>query len=242
MKPDVIITWPSGYDYPLCRWQLRTYRDYFNKVFLTFYPHGEPDFSEFIKKSHPEFTCLTSPIFNESWREAAINVALGASLSEEVLFTEQDFFWKSEKFLDTVEEAKKQYDIVGIKQGTRLHPCFLRTSRALVEATDCDFSVHGQDKDHFQHFSEQALAIGSFIDLKELGLFEGRDWYHFSSMTWNLGRIKDEKTQEMHELPEFLIYNAYSRTLKIPQDQRWLAMTYWTEMQLTKFGKFLNEL
>ncbi|RPJ79464.1 MAG: hypothetical protein EHM20_01340 [Alphaproteobacteria bacterium] len=239
-KPDVIITWPSGLDYPLCRWQLREYRSFFKDVFLTFYEHGDPSYEEFIAKSHPEFKCLFSPIFNEQWREAAVCVGLRNSKSDEILFTEQDFFWKSEDFLNRVKEARGKYDIVGIKQGNRLHPCFLQTSRELIDHTSCDFSVKGQDKDHFQKFSEEALQIGTFIDLKELGLFEGRDWYHFSSLTWNLLRIKDEDITEMHELPEFLIYNQYSRTPRVPQSERWMAFTYYAEHLLTKFGRFLD--
>jgi hypothetical protein len=241
MKPDVILTWPSGCDYPLCRYQLRTFREYFNEVIITFYEHGTPDMRDFIKKSHREFSYCFSPIFNEQWREAAVNVGLDRSRSDEVLFTEQDFFFKSENFLETVNDARKQYDIVGIKQGNRLHPCFLRTSRDLIDSTSKDFSVQGKDKDHFQQFSKEALGLGTFIDLKDLGLFQGRDWFHFSSLTWNLFRIKDENIREMHELPEFLLYNAYSRTKRVPQDPTWLCFTYYVETLLTKFGKYLNE-
>ncbi len=240
-KPDAILTWPSGVDYPLCRLQMRTFRKYFNDIILTFYPHGTPDFTEFVQKSHPEFKIVFSDGIGETWREKAVLKGLENSKSDKVLFTEQDFFWKDENFLDTVADAMTQYDIVGIKQGNRLHPCFLRTSRSLIEATSKDFSVRGDDKDHFQKFSEEALALGTFIDLKDIGLFEGRDWYHFSSMTWNLFRIKDENTREMHETNEFLVYNAMSRTKKIPQDPRWLAMTFYTDLMLTKFGKFLNQ-
>jgi hypothetical protein len=241
MKPDVLITWPSGVDYPLCRLQLRTYRKYFTDILLTFYPHGTPDFTEFVRKSHKEFKIVLSDVIGETWREEAVLAGLKESKSPEVLFTEQDFFWKDEKFLERVSEARNKYDIVGIKQGNRLHPCFLQTSRALIDKTSKDFSVRGDDKDHFQKFSEEVLALGSFIDLKDLGLFEGRDWFHFSSMTWNLFRIKDDNTREMHEVNEFLVYNAYSRTKRIPQDPRWLAMTFYTDLMLTKFGKFLNQ-
>jgi len=239
-KPDVLITWPSGCDYPLCRLQLSTFRKYFRDIIVTFYDHGTPDFRDFIKGAHKDWRFLYSPIINEQWREAAVTVGLGESASPEVLFTEQDFFWKDDSFLSIVEKAREKFDIVGIKQGNRLHPCFLRTSRELIEATEKDFSVRGQDQDHFQKFSEQALALGSCIDLRDLGLFEGRDWYHFSSLTWNLFRIKDDNIREMHDLPEFLLYNAYSRTKKVKQDPRWLAMTYYTETLLTKYGKFLN--
>ena len=241
MKPDVLLTWPTGCDYPLARLQLETSKAFFKKVIISFYSHGLHDFSSFIRESHKDFLCLFSPVFNDAWREAAVTLALSHSKSDEVIFTEQDFFWKSEQFLIRVAEARKKYDIVGIKQGNRLHPCFIQTSRALIEKTSKDFSVQGFGKDHFQKFSEEALALGSFIDLKDIGLFEGIDWYHFSSMTWNLQRILDDDTKDFHEPQEFLVYNAYSRTKQVKQDPRWLAHTYYAEMLLTKFGRFLNQ-
>ena len=241
MKPDVIFTWPTGCDYPLARLQLATFRKYFKDVIVVFYSHGKIDLSDFIRRAHKDFRCFFSPVNNECWREAAVTMALKKSMSDEVIFTEQDFFWKSEKFLETVAEARKKYDIVGIKQSNRLHPCFIQTSRALIERTSKDFSVQGQDKDHFQRFAAEALAVGSFIDLKDIGLFEGTDWYHFSSMTWNLMRIFDDDIKEMHESLEFLVYNAYSRTKQVPQDPRWLAHTFYAELLLTKFGRFLNQ-
>jgi hypothetical protein len=240
MKPDVIITWPTGCDYPLCRAQLKMSRKYFNKVIIVFNPKGPMDFSEFIQKAHKDFTCLSSSVNDEHWREASVTMGLKESTSDEVIFTEQDFFWKDTKFLETVAEARKKYDTVGIRNGNRLHPCFIQTSRAMIEQTSKDFAVQGQDKDHFQKFSEEVLAKGSFIDLKDIGLFEGVDWYHFSSMTWNLMRVQYDDVKEMHELAEFLVYNTYSRTKQVKQDPRWLAHTFYTELMLTKFGKFLN--
>ncbi len=240
MKPDVLMTWPSGVDYPLCRLQLKLLRPFFKDILVSIYEHGSPDFREFLRGSTKGWKWIESPALDETWRETAVNFGLDRSTSDWVLFLEQDFFIKDSKFLDTVYEATKAYDVVGIRQGNRLHPCFLLVSRKLIDKTSRDFAVHGQDKDHFQKFSEEVLAQGKFIDITELGLFPGRDWYHFSSMTWNLFRIKDENVREMHDLPEFLLYNAYSRTKKVPQDPRWIAMTFFTETLLTKFGKYLN--
>lgn len=241
MKPDVLFCWPSGVDYPLCRLQMQEFNKYFNQVIVVAYEHGTPDFRPFLRGNFKEAVVLDSPENGVAWRETAVNIGLDYSKSDQVLFLEQDFFWKDEKFIEKVEEAMKEYDIVGIRQGTRLHPCFLRTSRALIDKTSRDFSVQGQDKDHFQKFAAEVLALGKFIDLRELGLFEGKDWYHFSSMTWNLFRIKDNNTREMHETENFLIYNAYSRTKRVPQDPRWIGFTYYTEYLLSTFGRFLND-
>jgi len=166
--------------------------------------------------------------------------ALEKSKSETVLFTEQDFFWKGEYFLDQVFKSIKDVDIVGVKQGGRLHPCFLLTRKELIEKTSKNFDPQGQDKDHFWLFSNELLKQGTFLDIRDLGLFEGVDWYHFSSLTWNLARIKDGDIREFHELSEFLVYNYLSRTRRVIQDARWIAFTYYAENLLTKFGRFLS--
>ena len=241
MKPDVLITWPSGCDYPLCRVQLSQFRDYFNNIIITFYEHGLPDFRPFIKKSHPDWIFLESPESSVAWRERAVNIGLDASKSDYVLFTEQDFFWKDDRFLNRVLNRANHFDTIGIRQGNRLHPCFLLTKRSLINKTSRDFSVKGQDLDHFSQFSKEIQELGTFADLKEIGLYEGRDWYHLSSLTWNLFRVKDLTPREFHYLADFLIYNAYSRTKKVPQDPKWIAFTYMAESLLSGFGKFLNQ-
>jgi len=241
MKPDILITWPSGCDYPLCRFQLSAFRSYFGKVIITFYPHGTPDFRGFIRKTHKDWTFIESRESSVAWRETAVNLGLEESDSDYVLFTEQDFFWKDDHFLRTVFEAAKKWDTIGLIQGCRLHPCFLLTKRSLIEKTSRDFSVKGKDQDHFYQFGKEIREVGSFVDLKDLGLFSGRDWYHLSSLTWNLFRVKDWTPREFHYLADFLVYNTYSRTARIPQDPRWLVFTHMAESLLSGFGKFLNE-
>ena len=206
---DAILTWPSGVDYPLCRAQFQIFEKYFNNVVICFYEHGTPDFTEFIKMNFPKGIFCESPAKDEKWRETAVNISLNNSTAEWVLFTEQDFFWKDDDFLDKVIAETVNSDIIGIQQGSRLHPCFLLVKRELIEKTSRDFSVKGQDKDHFSQFSKEILETGKFKDIRDLGLREGRDWYHFSSMTWNLFRIKDNNIREMHNTTDFLIYNTY---------------------------------
>ena len=240
-KPDVLITWPSSVDYPLCRFQLQTFRSFFDKVIITTYAHGMPDFRPFLKQVMKRTIFVDSGLDSETWRERAVASGLEKSESEWVLFTEQDFFWKGDHFLYEVLKETANSDVIGIRQGARLHPCFLLVKRAALEKTTKQFGVLGQDKDHFTGVSQELLKIGKFKDIRDLGLFEGVDWYHFSSMTWNLFRIKDGDVKNFHEPVEFLVYNSMSRTKKVVQDARWMAFTFYAEILLTKFGKFLNQ-
>lgn len=240
VRPDVVIVWPSGCDYPLCRWQLQTYRSFFDKVIIATYTHGMPDFRDFLHQAMKRTDFIDAGQDSVSWREKATLLALEKGKSDWVLFTEQDFIWKSDHFLYKVIEAAQKFDVVGIRQGTRLHPCFLLVKREALEKTHKDFSVNGNGKDHFWNVSQELLAQKSFVDIRDLGLYEGVDWHHFSSLTWNLHRIKDGDVKDFHEINEFLVYNNLSRTKKIVQDARWIAFTFYAETLLTKFGKFMN--
>ena len=241
IKPDVIITWPSGFDYPLCRWQLQQFRNYFDKVIIATYTYGSPDFRGFLKKAMKKTDFVDNGQDSATWRERCIASGLEISKSEWVLFTEQDFFWKGDHFLEKVFQATELHNVIGIVQGTRLHPGFLLVKRDLLEETKKEFGVKGNDKDHFWGISQELVSKGNFIDINSLGLYEGVDWFHFSSMTWNHFRIKDGDLTEFHEPTEYLVYNSMSRTKRVIQDARWLAFTHYAEMILTKFGRFLNQ-
>lgn len=240
IKPDLLLTWPSSLDYPLCRWQLDEYRDFFDQVIISFYLHGVNDFRDFLRRSIKRGTFVECGEQSVNWRENCVLAGLSKSKSDWVVFSEQDFFWKSEHFLYTVFKETDESDVIGLRQGSRLHPCFLLVKRSTLEKTSKEFGVLGQDKDHFYGVSQDLLKIGKFKDIRDLGLLEGIDWYHFSSLTWNLFRIKDGDVSEFHEPLEFLVYNYLSRTKRVPQDPRWIAFTYYAETLLTRFGKFLN--
>jgi molybdopterin-guanine dinucleotide biosynthesis protein A len=239
-KPDVLITWPSGVDYPICRFQLQNFRSFFNQVIISIYPHGQPDFTSFLKQVMKKTTFVDVAFHPVKWRENCVMAGLEKVKSDWVLFTEQDFFFKDEYFLYQVLKETKNSDVIGIRQGPRLHPCFLLVKKETLDKTSKKFEVLGQDKDHFYGVSQDLLKIGKFKDIRDLGLFEGIDWYHLSNLTWNLFRIKDGDVSEFHEPVEFLVYNAMSRTRKVVQDARWIAFTFYAETLLSKFGKFLN--
>lgn len=240
IKPDVVMVWPSGCDYPLCRFQLQAFRNFFNNIVITTYKQGEPDFREFLKQVMKKTTFVDGGVDGPSWRERCTLAALDKTKSDWILFTEQDFFWKDDHFLYKIIAAAQKHDVVGVRQGERLHPCFLLVKKETLLKTHMDFSVNGDRKDHFWNVSQELLKLGSFMDIRDIGLFEGVDWFHFSSMTWNLNRIKEGDVINFHEVAEFLVYNTLSRTKKVVQDARWTAFTFYAETLLTKFGKFMN--
>jgi molybdopterin-guanine dinucleotide biosynthesis protein A len=242
VKPDVLIVWPSQFDYPLARWQVGEYRKLFGKVIISTYKKGEIDFRPFLKQTMNWATHVDNGEDGPDWRERCTMAALRQSESEWVLFLEQDFMWKDEHYLETVFQQTTTHDVIGIKDGNRLHPCFLLVRKTALEKTSLDFAYQGENKDHFQKVTAELMAQNEVADLREMGLMDGVDWYHFSSMTWNLGRITSGDVKEFHEPAEFLVYNELSRTKKVTQDARWMAFTYYAETLLSRFGWFINRL
>jgi len=239
-RPDVLITWPSGCDYPLFRYQIKLFRRWFNKVIVCFYEHGKPDFTPWLRLNFGEAVFTESAETGNAWRERAVEKALKLSTSPFLLFSEQDFFWKDDRFLKLTFSAAQNFDTVGIKNEPRLHPCYLLTKRETLEKTSKDFGVQGYGKDHFSKVTAELLKVGTFKDLKELSLYPISHYYHFSSLTWNLFRIKDQNIREMHEIENFLLYNYYSRIVPVPQNKKWIAFSYYVENLLTNYGRFLN--
>jgi len=59
-------------------------------------------------------------------------------------------------------------------------------------------------------------------------------------LTHNYDRVKVGNIDEQHNVRDFLIYNAISRTIPVPMDKRWLEVTWVAEYLLSPLGKFLN--
>lgn len=239
-KIDIIVTWPSGLDYPLWRWFIKQYRRLFNEVLVVFYPHGRLDFTKFLKDNFKEAKFFISDSHWLTWREDAINTALNYSKAEWIWFTEQDFLFKDQYCFDRVFEEMEYSDVIGIRQGIRLHPCCIFAKREAIEKTDRNFGVGGKNLDHFSLITKQWDKFAEIAYLEDFALREGVDWYHMSSLTWNYFRCHDGDIKDVHEPANFLVWNYYSRTRAVPQDPRYLALSYWVEQQLSSLGKFLK--
>lgn len=148
------------------------------------------------------------------------------------------------------EEAEK-CDGVGYRFSERIHPASLLVKREAVDKTDCFFDpaylfedcgkvLIEARLDHFVVFSWQLDKVAKIKSLKELGLVDGEDFYHMEDMTHNYDRVKVGNIEEQHRVRDFLIYNAYSRNIPVPQNKEWVEITYYAEYLLSPLGKFLN--
>ncbi len=240
-KIDLIVTWPSGMDYPTWRWFISHYHKLFNNIIVVFYPKGSLDFTRFLRSNFPEVKFLISDSIGQTWREDAVNTALNYSTADWVWFTEQDFLFKDLYCFERIFEAMKDHNVIGVKQGNRFHPCSLFVKRKIIDKTSKDFSAPKQDMDHFSIFSKEIESIGKPITFDRLALFKNKDWYHMSSLTWNYFRIMDDELEDMHEPANFLVWNYYSRKAAVPQAVPYIGLSKWAERKLSSFGEFIAE-
>jgi len=251
MKPDVIVTWPTSMDYPLWRWQMEQHRDKFDKIIIVFHKQGVPDFSEWLRKNVKWAYFIDMPEPGVAWRHNAINIALSLSENPWVWFTEMDFFVKEDFYFVHMFEQAEQCDGVALQQGDRFHPCSTLVKRETIEKTDRFFDpaycwAHaGQvliraELDHFSYFTWQLEDVGKIKTHREIGLIDGLDFYHMEDITHNYDRVKVGDVREVSAVKDFLIYNAISRNVPVKQNELWQELTYKTEFEISKLGRFIN--
>lgn len=215
IKPDVIVSWPRNNEYPLWRYFISENRFRFNKVFIVFTEtyHGD-DYRYFIRSVMPSgsFTIIDStlPQGIEDWRDVAIQEALRISKNDWLWFTEEDFFPKNEQFWVDVnrELLNNNAQAIGVRQGTRLHPCSLFITRELINKTHRDFGVVPNKLDHFGRIEEDLNSLQIPIAIIDPSM-----WKHYNGLSHNFRLVSDMK-EPVYEPQEF--YDYLKRCLQIP--------------------------
>ena len=208
---DVIVSWPKSMDYPLWRKQMQQLAPYFNKIFIVFTETNKGiDYSDFVKSAinDNKFVFLDSPEVKpgEDWRNVAVNEALRLSKASVVWFTEQDCLIVDPAFWTILRVALLKFDVIGYKDGNRLHPSNLWVKREFINKTRKDFSVVPDRSDHFSKFyfdlRHANARIHNFKSNQD-GSFEY--FYHMNGLSHNLSLIQDG------EMPNYMVadFNGY---------------------------------
>lgn len=232
---DIITIHPRALDYPIWRKQLHDYRSCYNKAIVAFEGIGE--FEPFVTEQvDAEF--VDTFIGEGEWRDIAVNRALDKSSSEWVWFLEQDFFWKSKKFINTLLSGTKTHDAIGFWEAQRLHPACLLIKRDLINRTPRDFSPQPDVLDHFGKFSQSVVSLGAKIaELRDLGLEPMRDWYHMQGLTHNYNLCRSNDLDKVFKKDEFLTYNAISPKIKIPQSPLFHTLSNIVSASLVEYSQ-----
>lgn len=228
MKPDVIVTWPRNCDYPLWRQMIHDNRDKFNEVIVVFMETNQgDDYREFVRQAmfQDHVLFVQSPIItdDQDWRDVAVKAGLLHSLHAEwIWFTEQDFFPK-EHFFEDIDTCMKREDIgyIGVKDGSRLHPCSLFIKRSILNQTKRRFGIIKDTLDHFGQIQKDLENITN-------GLIQSPDYYtHMAGLSHNM-RLLEHSNAPNHNVPEFREYLYKCLLVTVPLDQRFknLIVTY----------------
>ncbi len=220
MKSSVIIVWPDSFDYPVFRSKLPELLSKVDEVLICFTQHGDYPMRLWLQQQmkHDKVSFLDAEagsVFEGDWRNQATNLLLSKSKGEIIISLEQDFVIKDYGvFFNKVNRALHLSDVVKIQDGERFHPCFLAWKKTLTPR-DVDFSAMGSNKDHFYDMTEKLIKQKiNIVELEDIDLFRGRDWFHIAGLTENYFASKP-----YYDLDTFYIYN--DKCQKIPTNEYW---------------------
>ncbi len=235
-KIDIVITWPTGCDYPMWRAFLRKNRERFNNVFISFHKgHSTLNFKNFLKEAMAEdnVTFVEGAIEMGDWRNTAINAALYKSDSEWVWFTEQDFCIENPGwFFPTVEGLMGTEDVLTFNEGERTHPACMFVRRTVINKTRKDFSVMPDISDHFGKFVAE-LAFMKDIKMGAIPGKAGVDFYHMNGLTHNYHLVSEGQVEHVFQPGLFQLYNTYARMQEVPMSDDWVKLSFQVDVLLS---------
>lgn len=241
MRADLILTWPTGCDFPVWRNFLRENRSKFNQVFVTMSEsYGKHDYSSFLEENLKDdkvtFRRAGTYIDTGDWRDAAVNTALANSKAEWVWFTEQDFFIKDpDKFFRDVEELAKENDVIYVLEGDRIHPACMFVKRTFVDKTRKDFGIIPDKADHFGKFVDDLSNAGAkMVKIGEMG----REYFHMNGLTHNYRLIEDQQIKNIYQPGLFQLYNSYARMQPVVQDPYFIRLSWKVDLLLSPIARF----
>lgn len=245
MTIDLVITQPTSCDFPIWRNFLRHNREKFGKVIIVMAKsNGKNDYTGFLTEAMRQDDVLIRPagsyIETNDWRDSAVKTALLNSDAEYVWFTEQDFFIAnpSEFFaqVNTLINAGNQF--IYVKEGgERIHPCCMIVKRSLIEKTRKDFGIIPDKSDHFGKFVADILAQKP--KMQEIGT-TGKDYFHMNGLTHNYNLIEIGQTDNVYQPGLFQLYNSYARMQDVPQDPRFINLSFKVDELLSPIVKFFR--
>lgn len=225
---DVIICWPKSMDYPLWRDFILNHKHYFNKIFIVFTEtHAGIDYSAFVQgalddKKQFVFIWPRPLISGEDWRSVAVNEALDLSTSNWVWFTEQDLFILAPSFWPIIRLRMQSHDVIGYKEGNRIHPANMWVKREFINKTKRDFGVVPDQMDHFGRFYFNLRHAGANVHFLKYQEQRENTFYHMNGLSHNLSLIQRGE-DPVYKVDEFNDYIKMSLKVE-PQDDRYQLM------------------
>lgn len=223
---DLIICWPKSMDFPLWRDFIVNHTDYFNKIIIVFTEtHVSEDYTDFVKAAlkGDQFIFINpGPLESgQDWRDQAVNLALEQSTSHWVWFTEQDLFVLSPSFWSIASLRMLDYDVIGYKEGNRLHPANMFVKREFINKTRKYFGIVPDQLDHFGRFYFDLRHAGARVHALKYDLDRGT-YYHMNGLSHNLSLVQRGESP-VYKTDEFNKYLQMGLHVD-PLDERYKKM------------------
>ncbi len=212
IKPDLIVLWPKDVYYPYFVARINKDRELFEKIIIVITEGNLPmNFTQNIKGSFKKCMVLEPDILNmtaggKDWRSEAINFALSKSVSNYILFFEQDFLVRNGFFEELFSLVAP--DVVGFEDGNRFHPACLLIRKDILNMTRKDFGAYPPEGDHFSALTSDLKKFCQWDKLENI-----KGWHHISGLTHNY-RIDNP----LHQAEEFFTYNYCCEDLEYPDE------------------------
>lgn len=213
IKPSVLVTQPLHLDFPVFRWNMERFRDYFRDIYIGFSNHyiENQDLSNFIRDHLPFCRFVDVKRTRDDWRDDAVNCLLDAAPKDgHILFFEQDFLIKDSTFFDKV--FRDDLDFLYYKEGERIHPAFAVVKRELIDKTSRNFAVCPPGDHFYCFFKELGEQIPHGVNIANLGVTNRLDYFHMNGLSQNYQNFKYD--EPFYHPINFLYYNWKSLQFK----------------------------
>lgn len=235
IHPDIIVSWPRNADYPLWRQFIRDERQRFNEIIIVFTETNQGhDYREFVTQAmmRDYVHFVQSPPIQyglEDWRNIAIHAGLLHSYNAEwIWFTEQDFYPVDKTFWEDVEQAERDgFEVIGVLDSERLHPCCMFIKRSVLEKTGKNFGIVKDTLDHFGLIQKSIKEQGI-----KTGIISTDKYVHMAGLSHNMYLLGLGEAPN-HQKEDFLRWLKSSLCVKVPIDSRFRELA---EAGLAKFG------
>ena len=248
MKPDLLVTQIKHCDYPIFRYTIAKYRDFFGKIIIYFNENNrQPYLDHFM---HMEMAAWGDIVFldqvpidwgTQDWRNLSTNAMLEYSSSEWVCSVEQDWFARDwDRLLQAVQDGMKTHDLIGWENEAAqyIHPSFWFIKRDVLEATRKDFSA-AEGIDHFGLVTRDVRGMGrKILRTQDMGFRDlsdpaNTDCFHLGGVNQNFLNGTEQGTV-FHRGELFKVYSYWNIQAPVGQSMRFVDQSQHVYEQLER--------
>ncbi len=237
-KPTYITYLNADYDYPITRYQLNLYRDYFEDILVFTHYTKQDNYIDILKASIPrdKVIVIKKPFEEEIVKN--IKIANEISRGKTLLFINPAFFIHEYYTLIKILEASEQHYIIIDDKFDIKKLGFLLIKKELLN----DY-INSYEKIKKKEFNIEALEKLIFqnestINLSTLKILEEIDYFYFKELDENFKKIEQGEYKNISKPIEFIEYLHFSRLIDLKQSAKWISYSQSVESLISTIARF----